>query len=206
MKRVVFDLDGTLLTGSFEFEKIYFTDLYGEAAKEMIDNMGKFLDEYEKTFPRYHHEWLSRYLSNKSGLNVTEKIIDGWIDVMSTVPDTMEDCVIETLEKLKRKDCSIAVLTNWYSRTQVPRLRKSGILHYFDNVYTGDFVLKPHMNSYLWAKDDFNIEDCLFIGDNLDKDYIGPRIYGFDSILYDKSDKQSKVLKKIKRLDEIIER
>lgn len=203
-KRVIFDLDGTLLTGSFDFEKEYFASLYGDNAIELVDNMGKYLDEYERTFPRYHHEWLSKYLSNKSGLDINEKVIDGWIDVMSTVPDTMEDGLIETLEFLKRKDCSNAVLTNWYGMTQIPRLRKAGILHYFDNIYTGEFVLKPHEKAYMWAKGDFDIEDCMFIGDNLDKDYIGPRIYGFESILYDKNDREHKSLKKIKKLKDII--
>ena len=39
---------------------------------------------------------------------------------------------------------------------------------------------------------------------NLDKDYIGPRIYGFESILYDKNDREHKSLKKIKKLKDII--
>jgi FMN phosphatase YigB (HAD superfamily) len=206
MKRVIFDLDGTLLTGSFEFEKEYFTSVYGEDAIELVDNMFYYLDEYEKSFPRYNHEWLGKFLTEKSGFKVNDKVIDGWIDAMSKVPDTMEDGVIETLENLKRKDCSLAVLTNWYGMTQIPRLRKAGILHYFDNIYTGEFVLKPHEKSYVWAKDDFDIEDCLFVGDNLDKDYIGPRIYGFESVLYDKNDKHGKTLKKIKRIDEIIDK
>lgn len=204
MKRIIFDLDGTLLTGSFEFEKKYFTSLYGEDALDMVENMGKYLDEYEKTFPRYHHIWLSKYLSDKSGLNITEDIIDGWIEVMSTVPDVMEENVIQTLENLKKKDCSLAVLTNWYGDTQISRLRKAGILHYFDNVYTGDFALKPHEKAYMWARDDYNIEDCLFVGDNVDKDYIGPRMYGFESILYDKKEKEHKSLVKIKKLNELI--
>lgn len=206
MKRVVFDLDGTLLTSNYALEKEFFTSLYGEKANELINNIGVFLDEYEKTFPRYRHDELSEFLSKKSNLLITNNIIDEWIDVMHNGPDKIEDGVIQTLEYLKRKDSSLAVLTNWYSGTQIPRLRRAGILHYFDNIYTGEFVLKPHKKAYLWAKDDFDIEECLFIGDNLDKDYIGPRRYGFDSIIYDKNDKYGKVLKKVKRIDELIER
>ena len=206
MKRVVFDLDGTLLTGSFDFEYEYFSSLFGEEGVKLVDNMGKYLSEYEKNNPRYCHEWLSKYLSNKTGLDINNIVLDGWMEAMDVVPDTMEDGVIQTLEYLKRNDCSLAVLTNWYSRNQVPRLKKAGILHYFDNVYTGDFVLKPHKNAYMWAKGDFDIDECLFVGDNLDMDYIGPRMYGFESVLYDKNDKHGKTLKKIKRIDEIIDK
>lgn len=206
MKRIVFDLDGTLLTCDFELQREFFTELYGESANDLVNNMGIYLDEFEKKYHNYNNDDLSKFLSMKSGINIADKVIDDWIEVISSIPDTMEDGVIETLEYFKTKDCSLAVLTNWYGKSQIPRLKKAGIIDYFDNIYTGDFVLKPHKKSYVLAQDKFNVEDCLFIGDNLDKDYIGPRANGFDSIIYDKNDNYHKSLKKIKRINEIIVR
>ena len=66
--------------------------------------------------------------------------------------------------------------------------------------------LKPRKDAYMSAKDRFSSSECVFIGDHLDKDYIGPRAYGFDSILYDKDDRYSANLVKIKSMKEMIER
>ncbi len=205
-KRYVFDLDGTLLTGSFDFEKDYFESVYGDDSIDLVNNMGMYLDEYEKTFPKYRRDDLSSFLSLKSGILVTPKIIDGWIEVMSDVPDTMEDDIIYVLEELKKKDCSLAVLTNWFGETQIPRLKRAGMIEYFDNIYTGDLTLKPHKQSYEIARSDYKKNECIFIGDNIDKDYIGPRACGMESVLYDKNERFHNSLVKVKKMDEMLKK
>lgn len=205
-RRVVFDLDGTLLTGDFSLESEYFCDVFREKADILNEKIGGYLDEYERIYPKYDETLLSRFLSNKSGLIVTPNIIRGWIDIMKYVSDTMEDGVMNTLEFLKKENISLAVLTNWFGDTQLHRLKRAGILEYFDHVYTGEFVLKPHKNAYLSARDRFSSQECLFLGDNLEKDYMGPRDVYMESFLYDKNDRFDKELVKIKRIDELIER
>ncbi len=206
MKRFVFDLDGTLLTGSFDFEHEYFKTVYKDEAGRLFDKMGEYLDEYERTYPRYSNDTLAYFLTTKSGLVFNDKIINGWCDAMSVVPDKIEDNIFELLEHLKSKDCSLAVLTNWYGKTQIPRLEKAGMLDYFDEVYTGDMVLKPHKKSYLMAMDRFAKEECVFIGDNVDKDYIGPRACGMESVLYDKNNDHHESLVKVKNMRELIKK
>ena len=44
------------------------------------------------------------------------------------------------------------------------------------------------------------------IGDSVDKDYIGPRACGMDSVLYDKNDIHHKTLVKVKNMNEIKDR
>ena len=206
MKRFVFDLDGTLLTGSFDFEHEYFKTIYNDEATRLFNKMGEYLDEYERTFPRYSNDTLSHFLTTKSGLVFNDEVINGWCEVMQDVPDVMEDGIIEVLEYLKSKDYSLAVLTNWYGKTQIPRLERAKIIDYFDEVYTGDIVLKPHKCSYIMAMDKYDIDDCVFIGDNLEKDYIGPRASGFESILYDKNDNYHDSIVKVKKMNELIKR
>ena len=205
-KRIIFDLDGTLLTGDFSLEKKYFSDLYGDNAKKLNEKIGSYLDEYERTYHKYDVVSLSHFLTIKSGLVIPVGVVLGWIDVMKDVSDTMEDGVLKTLEYLKKKDVSLAILTNWFGDTQLCRLKRAGILEYFDHIYTGEFVLKPHKNAYLTAKGDFSESECLFLGDNLDKDYIGPRTVGVDSFLYDKSDIYGDNVAKIKRIDKLIDK
>jgi putative hydrolase of the HAD superfamily len=123
---------------------------------------------------------------------------------MNDVPDTLEDGIMETLDYLKTHGHSLAVLTNWYGRTQIPRLKKADMFQYFDDIYTGDVILKPHKEAYLFARKDFDSDDCIFVGDNVDKDYIGPRACGMKSLLYDKNEKYHSSIQKIKKMNELI--
>lgn len=202
-KRFIFDLDGTLMTGNFEKEKEYFEFIYGEDSQILVPNMGTYLNEYENIFSKYTIEDLSHFLHTRTDLEITPDIIDGWIEIMSDVPDVMEKGIVGVLEYLKQKDKSLAVLTNWFSKGQISRLKKAGIYEYFDDIVTGDTVLKPHRDSYLTARDQFSLDECVMIGDHLEKDYIGPRAIGMESILYDKNSIYHDNIVKIKRMNEI---
>ena len=205
-KRFIFDLDGTLLTADFESERKYFDRIYGFEAPLITVQIGRLLDEYEKTHLSYSEAELSQFLSEKSGLTVTDAVIDGWIETMAYAEDTKEKGIIELLDYLKNEGHSLAVLTNWFSNTQIPRLERSGLLPFFDDVYTGEQVLKAHKESYEKAMGDYTSADCIMIGDNLEKDYIGPRTCSIESILYDKNNTHWKKLTKVKRMNEIIDR
>ena len=206
IKRFIFDLDGTLLTGDFSKEKAYFEDVYKDESSKLIGKIGDFLNVYENTHPRYDVDVLSEYLTMVSGLRFTPSIIRGWIEVMKDPNDRLEEGVIDTLEYLKSSDKSLAVLTNWFGDTQVARLKSNGIYEYFDSIYTGDTVLKPHKAAYLSARGLFMPEECVVIGDHVDRDYIGPRACGMESVLYDPYDKSHKSIVKVKRIDELKKR
>ena len=47
MKRFIFDLDCTLLTGNFKGEIAYFNDVFGKQSNKIIGHVFEFLDEYE---------------------------------------------------------------------------------------------------------------------------------------------------------------
>ena len=206
MKRFIFDLDGTLLTGDFTLEHDFFHSVYGKDSYKLSDNVVKYLDDYEKKHQKYNTEELSYHLSKECGLSVTPEIIDGWNEIVGFIPSVIEDGVVDILDYLKSKDYSLAVLTNWFGVAQRKRLERAGLLEYFDDIYTGDMVLKPHKDSYLCAKDRFSIDECVLVGDNLLKDYIAPRSVGMHSIIYDKKDIQHKTVTKIKKMNEIKEK
>ena len=206
MKRFIFDLDGTLLTGDFTPEHDFFHSIYGKDSYKLSDNVVKYLDDYERKHQKYNTEELSYHLSEACGLSVTPEIIDGWNEIVGFIPSVIEEGVVDLLEYLKSKDYSLAVLTNWFGVAQRKRLERAGLLEYFDNIYAGDMVLKPHKDSYLCAKDQFNIDECVLIGDNLLKDYIAPRSVGMHSIIYDKKDIQHDTVTKIKKMNEIKEK
>lgn len=200
-KRFIFDLDRTLLTCDYRLvETAIFEPIFKDKTEYLMNNIGWFLDEFEYGHSHYEDEVLSDYLTKISGLEFTPEIIRLWNTTMVSETDIMEDGVIELLEYLKSKDKSLVVLTNWYSLPQVERLRNAGILEYFDDVFTGEYQLKPHTSAYVVAAGKYPISECLMIGDNVIKDYVGPKINGMDALLYDKHDKHNGDYVKIKNL------
>ena len=204
-KRFIFDLDGTMLSGDYSIEHEYFYDVFGNKAVKFNHNIPKYLDQYENSHIKYEKDLLSHFLSKKSGLPFNEDIIDGWIECVGFMKDKYEEDVFEVLDYLKTKGNSLVCLTNWFEKTQRNRLMRSGIIDYLDDLYTGDVLLKPHKEAYYQAMGDYPVEECVFIGDNVEKDYIGPRCLGMESILYDKENKHSDSLVKIKRLNKIMD-
>jgi len=206
-QRVIFDLDGTLLTSDPSLEKDFFADVYGKEAGELfVSQIPGALDNYENRFKTYNIALLACYLSNVTGFPVTPQIVEDWVNTLAYVPDVIENHIIDVLEYLKKRNMSLAVLTNWFRDTQVPRLRKSGLLDYFDQVYTGDQFLKPHKEAFYGSIGSFDPDACVFIGDNVNRDYIGPKACGMDSILYDKHNLHHKTLVKVRSLDELKEK
>ena len=202
-KRFIFDLDHTLMTADYKVEKNYFRDVFKSDADIFITNVAELLYEYERLYPKYDIDDLSKFMTARTGLNFSREVVIGWIDSFGSIPNEIEDGVIETLDYLKSKKGSIAVLTNWFNESQEMRLRNSGLLEFVDDIYAGDTNLKPRRDAYLSARDRFCEGECVFIGDNLDKDYIGPRSFGMFSILYDKDDKHHENIVKIKRINDI---
>lgn len=205
-ERFIFDLDGTLLFGNYQKEREYFLSVLKEKGEHFIQNLMSYLDKYENQFPYYSKKVLSTFFLLNANVYIPPEVIEGWIDVNCNMKDEIEPTAIETLEYLKSKNKSIVVLTNWFSKTQINRLKNSNLLQYIDEVYGGDSYLKPNSESYLNATMDFNINKCIMIGDNVEKDYLGPRKIGMHSILYDPNGKNPEINDNIKSLRKIIER
>lgn len=207
-QKYIFDLDGTLLDGDFRKENEYFkSELTKEESEILIPIKLDLLMDYEKEFIRYDVFLLSEYLSKRTSINITPKFIQGWIDFNgSYMEDTIIDGVVDTLEELKSSGKSLVVLTNWFSKGQLGRLKNSGLDVYFDEIYGGEVFLKPNRNSFLNACGDTPLESCVMIGDDYYKDYLGSRQSGIDAIHFDRKERNLsdnnaiKSLRKIKEL------
>ena len=203
-KRFIFDLDQTLMTADYNMEKEYFKTVLGKQGEIFFDMIPALLSEYESIYPKYEIDNLCRFLTMTTKINFTVDIIKGWIDSFGMCRSEMEDGIIDTLEYLKSKDKSLVVLTNWFFESQAVRIINSGLSDYFDEIYTGDMCLKPRRDAYMMAIDRFSSDECVVIGDDINKDYYGPRLYGIDSVVYDKKDKYDHV-QKVKSMKEIKE-
>ena len=207
--RIIFDIDGTLLHGTFTEERNYFKSVLSKDDYEKFEKIYfKSLLKYETLFKKYEVSKLSEFLSNESKINITDDIIKGWIDVNCNMKDNISENLVETLEYLKRRQKSLAILTNWFLESQKARLKNAGILEYFDDITAGDMVLKPNKESYILAASRYPIEQCVLIGDDLQKDVYGPQQIGMKSIYYNPNDNynfdKNKVLS-IKNMKELKE-
>lgn len=206
MKRFIFALDDTLLTKNYNLEKEYFESIYGNDSTKLLNGLSVYLNSYENSYSKYDRDKLCRYLNYVSGLKFTLEILDGWNEVIGNQHCKTEEETIELLEYLKGKGYSLSILTNWFREPQIKKIQNAGLIEYFDDIYTGDEVLKPNKEAYICAKDRFSFNDCVVIGDDLRKDYMVPRELNMGAILYDKTDLQRSSIVKVKRMNEIMEK
>lgn len=207
MKKFIWDLDGTLLSGDFSTHEIsYFKEkLMGQDIETFLKNKYSYLMEYERTFLRYDTKLLSDFLSLRSGLVIDETVIMGWNEHSKSVPDTIHTGAEEVLSYLQSKGYENILYTNWFSEVQKERLRKSNLLEYFSEIYGGELAIKPNAVGYKKIIKDVNPNEVVMIGDNIINDVLVPRSIGITSYHYDPLDKNNdknkiKTLGKIKEM------
>lgn len=205
MKKFIWDLDGTLLSGDFSHEISYFKEkLMGQDIETFLKNKYSYLMEYEKTFLRYDTKLLSDFLSLKSGLVIDETVVRGWNEHNKSIPDTIHTGAEEVLSYLQSRGYENILYTNWFKDVQEARLRNANLLEYFSEVYGGELVIKPNAIGYKKIIKDVNPNEVVMIGDNIVNDVLVPRSIGITTYHYDPLEK-SKDKNKIKTLRKIKE-
>ena len=186
-KKYIFDLDYTLLMPDWSKEDDYLKkNIPLEEQEEFFKQKQDILDKYELEFPKYDLKTLSNYFLSY-GFHVSESVIAGWmIHNGKTIRDEIADGVIELFEYLKNNNKEIVVLTSWFSATQEPRLKRSGLYDYIDYMIAGDDAMKPDLESFKLAIRETNKEDCIMIGDSIKSDKKGAENAGIDYYIIDK--------------------
>lgn len=206
IKKVIWDLDGTLLSADFRKEDDFFKEqILDEKVDEFIKNKVKYLMEYERMFFKYDTKLLSEFLTLRSGLKIDEKIIEAWMEHNKNIPDTIHSGAEEVLSYLQSKGYQNILYTNWFQEVQKGRLRNANLLEYFSEIYGGELAIKPNAIGYKKIIKDVNPNETVMIGDNIINDVLVPRSIGITSYHYDPLDKDNdknkiKTLKKIKEM------
>ena len=206
IKKVIWDLDETLLSADFRKEDDFFKEqILDEKVDEFIKNKVKYLMEYERTFFKYDIKLLSEFLTLRSGFKIDEKIIEAWMEHNKNIPDTIHSGAEEVLSYLQSKGYQNILYTNWFKDVQKGRLRNANLLEYFSEIYGGDFAIKPNAIGYKKIIKDVNPNETVMIGDNITNDVLVPRNIGITSYHYDPLDKDNdknkiKTLGKIKEM------
>lgn len=187
-KKYIFDIDYTILIPDWSKEDDYFK-LYIplEEQEEFFKCKQDILNKYERDFPKYNTKTLSDYFG-KYGFTVTENVINGWMLYNGeTIVDEVVDGTLALFEYLKENDKEIVILTNWFSGTQIPRLKRAGLLQYIDKIVAGENAMKPGLKSFELAIGETEKEDCIMIGDSIRSDKAGADNVGIDCYIVDKN-------------------
>lgn len=205
IKRIIFDLDNTLIPWSndyLEAVKRAVKEYNIPVSYEVIDGT---YGTYEAHYLNYTYENFRKHINDQLGIEVSLEFVKAWIEYLGDMAMPASDELKETLKYLKAK-YDLAVLTNGFLDSQSNRLTTAGIRNYFTKVYGGEKYMKPDPRSFIDACGPYLPEECLMIGDNYDIDYKGALNAGLQAIHFDKkmeSDGKTRV-KTLLELKEIL--
>lgn len=205
-QKFIFDIDGTLLEPDYSYEVEYFKSILSSSeAERFIPMISKYLAAYEATHKRYSLKKLSRYLTARSEILITEYMIKGWKEALGNSEPKLIGGVVDSLEELKKKEKELVILTNWFLEPQMAKLKKAGIADYFTEFYGGEYVLKPNPESYMLARGKHSAEECVMIGDSLVNDVYGAMVLGMDAVYYNPKNNDNFDKKKVKSIGSMSE-
>lgn len=212
IKRIIFDLDNTLIEWKKEYDNVINNAL--EAIKypftqQLCDEINKGLDKYENDIMYYNKQEMLNCINKYVNKNLPIQFIEEWLkNVEQCVPDKMEDSVISTLEYLKSK-YELVILTNWFGKSQKARLENADIAKYFEKIYDGEKYTKPHKEAFLQAIGELKPEECAMVGDSLILDIKSAQKVGIGKAIWkdnhNKKDEYSKELNGIDVINQISE-
>lgn len=208
IKRVILDIDNTLIPWEEEYYeeiKKALDDLKIEYTSKDINEIKQALNEYENEYYIFDRELMIKYINKYTKKQYPKEFIynvtNRWAHC---VPEKMESQIIETLEYLKSK-YELVILTDWYADQQKQRLEKLDILKYFSDVYSAEKTRrKPFKEAFMQAIGRNKPEECIMVGDNIERDIKGALNAGLQAIYYNPKNKKEEY-RMIFRIDELKE-
>lgn len=188
IKRVIFDIDNTLMPWKAEyFSEIYtvLNELNIECTEEDFLKIQKAFSEYENNYYTFSTKLMNDFINEYTEKNYPEEFIEMLINRWSKcAPEKLPESTIKVLEYVKSK-YEVVVLTDWYKDQQVKRLEKAKILKYFQEVYAAENTKrKPFKEAFIQAIGENKPEECIMIGDNFQRDIEGALKAGLQAIYY----------------------
>ena len=212
IKRVIFDIDNTLMPWKAEyFSEIYtvLNELNIECTEEDFLKIQKAFSEYENNYYTFSTKLMIDFINEYTEKNYPEEFIEMLINRWSKcAPEKLPESTIKVLEYVKSK-YEVVVLTDWYKDQQVKRLEKAKILKYFQEVYAAENTKrKPFKEAFIQAIGENKPEECIMIGDNLERDIKGALNTGLKAIWYNPNNKlqntKYQIITKIEELKNIL--
>lgn len=212
IKRIIFDIDNTLIP----FKKRYFEEIKNVLKDLEIKYTDKDYNEILKAFSEYENiyytfnrklmiDFINKYTKKQYPEEFMYKMTERWSNCGI---DEIEEGIKETLEYLQTK-YELVILSDWYKDQQVKKLEKADFLKYFKNIYTAENTRrKPFKEAFMKAIGDNKPEECIMVGDDLERDIKGALNVGLQAIWYNPNntlqDKEYQIITKIEQLKTIL--
>ena len=180
IKRIIFDIDGTLITGvDFSYYVANTLKKYGiedvEKTKQFLLN----IKEYEKTYNSYDRNLYLKFFGDKLGCELDNHFLEIFFQ-------ELRKAIPENAEKIKSmlaamNEYELVLLSNYFEESQRNRLTAMGINDYFSEYY-GESIIKPNELAYRQALGIYQPSECVIVGDDKRLDIDVPKSLGFKTI------------------------
>ena len=207
IKRIIFDIDNTLITFPKHYEYYYqqVLDKYhtGQSALNLFRAIGNY--EVCKKYDLYDINKMLEHVNQFLNLNLDIKFWNDYFEMYNQLITEVPSSVKDTLRYLKSK-YELVALSNWFTFSQKKRLAYAGIIDYFDKILGADIVpMKPNEESFLNASNGLELNECVMVGDNLNIDIKVPYEMGMEVYYLSKTKKiKYPTIDRIEKLKELL--
>lgn len=165
IKRLIFDVDGTLITGVNFISSIEATlNKLGLYSKENVELFLEAIQSYETVFNSYNKKNYLNHLEKFLGIKLDEHFFSIFFDELKSCVPLENKNLRNSITDLSRK-YELVLLTNYFKESQLNRLHKMGISNLFLECY-GEELIKPNDEIYLKACGNYYPSECVMIGDD----------------------------------------
>lgn len=181
IKRLIFDVDGTLITG-IDFSVFVEKALkrINSYSKECLEKFLNAIKTYEAKFDNYNEKDYLKHIGDAINKELNVEFIDIFFDELKhAIPPQNKD-LIYTISELSKK-YELVLLTNYFKKSQLNRLNNMGIGKFFIEAY-GEELIKPNLNTYLNACGKNKPNECIMIGDDPILDIVYAQKAGLNTI------------------------
>ena len=207
IKRIIFDLDNTLIEFPKDYNKYYDKVISKYNIDISSKDLYRVIGLYETNGKNIYYDKFKmlELINNEFNLHLNIDFMDYLLEIISKLVTPINNSLKDTLEYLSNK-YELVVLTNWFTDCQKQRLKKVDIFKYFNNVYGTDIIpMKPRKECFMRVIGDLKPEECVMVGDNLKVDIKVPYELGMNVYHLNKyGTSKYPTIKKIEELKEML--
>lgn len=181
IKRLIFDVDGTLITGVNFVSSVEQTlKRTGAYSDETVRMFLQGIKTYEQTHDNYNVKDYTKHMENAIQRKLPKEFVSIFFEELKICIPPKNQLLIDTMQKLSQR-YELALLTNYFAESQLNRLNNMEIGQYFQECY-GEQKIKPYKEAYLSACGDKKPRECVMIGDDIYLDITRAREEGLNTI------------------------
>lgn len=181
IKRLIFDVDGTLIRGvNFSHSIEETLEKFNINSEENIQSFIKGIATYEQIHNNYNVNDYTKHMGNMLKTQLPQSFVPTFFESLKTCIPADNSAIQQTIHSLFKK-YELVLLTNYFAESQMNRLNNMGIGRYFKECY-GEELIKPNTQAYLNACGKYKPYECIMIGDDQNLDILKAKQVGLNTI------------------------